>query len=64
LSGTYVDLGPLFKADQIILDPTTAWPNTNFTTDTGSSVQGLFTGQNTVDQVLADMDKAFDVKPA
>jgi raffinose/stachyose/melibiose transport system substrate-binding protein len=38
------------------------WPNTQMNTLTGASIQGLFTGQKSVDDVLADMDKFFALK--
>lgn len=44
----------------IIADVTAQWPSTAFNTAFGTSIQGMFTGQKTVDQVLADADAAFD----
>jgi raffinose/stachyose/melibiose transport system substrate-binding protein len=35
------------------------WPNTQMNTLTGTSIQGLFTGQKAVDDVLKDMDSYF-----
>ena len=35
------------------------WPNTQMNTLTGASIQGLFTGQKSVDDVLKDMDQFF-----
>ena len=35
------------------------WPNTQMNTLTGTSIQGLFTGQKSVDDVLKDMDSYF-----
>lgn len=38
------------------------WPNTQMNTLSGASIQGLFTGQKTVDDVLKDMDQFFALK--
>ncbi|MDR1027908.1 MAG: hypothetical protein LBL63_00630, partial [Clostridiales Family XIII bacterium] len=62
LSGTYTGLSPLFTGGKVIPDPTASWPNTSFKTNAGSSIQGLFTGQKTVDQVLADLDTYFEAE--
>ena len=40
--------------------PNNIWPNPAVYDALGSGVQGLLTGQKTVDQVLADMDTAWD----
>jgi raffinose/stachyose/melibiose transport system substrate-binding protein len=62
LSGTYTELNDAFKAGLAIPDPTASWPNTSMNEKIGASVQGLFTGQKTVDQVLADMDTYFEAE--
>ena len=60
LEGTYTDLNPIFTADNKVLPvPADYYPNSSFATKTGESIQGLFTGQKTVDQILADMDTYF-----
>lgn len=46
------------KGDFVPL-PNASWPNAAVYDALGSGVQGLLTGQKTVDQVLADMDKAW-----
>jgi raffinose/stachyose/melibiose transport system substrate-binding protein len=38
------------------------WPNTQMNTNSGASIQGLFTGQKSVDDVLKDMDTFFAIK--
>jgi len=56
----YSGLTDAFKTgDTIIADVTAQWPATSFNTAFGTSIQGLFTGQKTVDQVIADADAAF-----
>lgn len=62
LSGMYADIKPYFADNKVLADPTAQWPNTSHNTNTGASVQGLFTGQKSVDEVLADMDKFFAAK--
>jgi len=62
LTGIYADIKAYFTGNKILADPTAQWPNTSFNTNTGASLQGLFTGQSTVDAVLADMDKFFAAK--
>jgi raffinose/stachyose/melibiose transport system substrate-binding protein len=42
------------------IDPRGLWPNPSVNTVVGTGLQGLFTGQKTIDQVLADMDAAFN----
>jgi raffinose/stachyose/melibiose transport system substrate-binding protein len=59
LPGIYSELSSYFDTDQVVTDITTRWPNTQMGTLTGQSIQGLFTGQKTVEQVLADMDTYF-----
>lgn len=62
LSGTYVELSEYFSRGEVIADITAKWPNTSMNQKAGGSMQGLFTGQKTVDQVLVDMDTFFDAK--
>ncbi len=61
-TGTYTELSEYYKGGKVIADTTAYWPNTSFNQKAGASIQGLFTGQKTVDQVLADMDTFFDAK--
>jgi len=44
----------------IIADVTAQWPSPAFNTAFGTSIQGMFTGQKTAADVLADADVAFD----
>lgn len=60
LPGIYAELEPWFTAGDVVADVTAQWPNTQMNTLTGQSVQGMFTGQKSVDDVLADMDTYFD----
>jgi raffinose/stachyose/melibiose transport system substrate-binding protein len=62
LPGLYADLKSYFDNGQILSDPTAVWPNTDMNSNFGESLQGLFTGQKTVDDVLADMDTFYDRK--
>ncbi len=57
LTGIYADIKTYFTGNLVLADPTAQWPNTSFNTNTGASLQGLFTGQKSVDAVLKDMDK-------
>jgi raffinose/stachyose/melibiose transport system substrate-binding protein len=56
----YVDLEPYFKNGLAIPDASAWWPNTAFRDEFGAVIQGVFTGQATVDSVLADADRLFD----
>lgn len=62
VSGIYTEIQPYFTDKKVLVDPTAKWPNTSFNTNAGASIQGLFTGQRTVPQVLEDMDKFFDAR--
>jgi raffinose/stachyose/melibiose transport system substrate-binding protein len=42
------------------IDPRGIWPNPSVNLAVGTGLQGLFTGQKTIDQVLADMDTAYN----
>jgi hypothetical protein len=55
----YGDLVDYFSDDKVVTDFTARWPNTSMNMLTGQSIQGLFTGQKTVDDVLNDMDTYF-----
>jgi raffinose/stachyose/melibiose transport system substrate-binding protein len=57
LPGFYSDLKPWFGASKVVSTITALWPNTSMGTNMGTSIQGLFTGQKTVDDVLNDLDK-------
>ena len=62
LTGTYTDIKSYFSGNKVLADPTAQWPNTSYNTNTGASLQGLFTGQKSVDAVLKDMDTFFAAK--
>jgi len=61
LPEVYSELKTFFTTPGMIIpDVTARWPSTQMNTQIGASVQGLFTGQKTVDQVLGDMDSFFN----
>ena len=60
LPGVYGDLADYFSDDKVVTDFTARWPNTSMNMLTGQSIQGLFTGQKSVDDVLNDMDTYFE----
>jgi raffinose/stachyose/melibiose transport system substrate-binding protein len=60
LPGVYSELAPFFTEDTVLPDMTARWPNTQMNTLTGQTIQGLFTGQTTIDDVLAAMDDYFE----
>jgi raffinose/stachyose/melibiose transport system substrate-binding protein len=56
-----VNLRPLIKAGKVVWAPHTAWPNPAAPTYVyGNGVQGLFTGQRTVDDLLKTLDYMWD----
>jgi raffinose/stachyose/melibiose transport system substrate-binding protein len=63
LPGIYGDLKPWFVAKKVVTNLNGEWPNTSMNTNMGTSIQGLFTGQKTIDEVLRDMDRFFDAAP-
>ncbi|GAA5063794.1 extracellular solute-binding protein [Thermocatellispora tengchongensis] len=56
----YQPVEPLLRSGSYAPLPTTVWPNESVADAISSGVQGLLTGQNTIDQVLAKMDAAWD----
>jgi raffinose/stachyose/melibiose transport system substrate-binding protein len=60
LPGIYADLKPWFAAKKVVTNLNGEWPNTSMNTNMGTSIQGLFTGQKSVDDVLRDMDRFFE----
>jgi raffinose/stachyose/melibiose transport system substrate-binding protein len=52
-------IAPLFKKANPLV-PSAVWPNANVQLTAATDVAGLFTGQKTVDQTLADLDAAFN----
>lgn len=55
----YKTVGTLLESKSYTGLPNAAWPNPAVYDALGAGVQGLLTGQKTVDQVLADMDSAW-----
>ncbi|KTS05495.1 MULTISPECIES: ABC transporter substrate-binding protein [Microbacterium] len=55
----YKNIGSLLESNSYTGLPNAAWPNPGVYDALGAGVQGLLTGQKTVDQVLADMDSAW-----
>ncbi|RFA12616.1 sugar ABC transporter substrate-binding protein [Subtercola boreus] len=61
LSGTnYAPVSEIVKSGSYVAFPNTGWPNSAVYDALGTGVQGLLTGQTTVDSVLASMDAAWD----
>lgn len=56
----YAPIGDLLSNGDYTSLPNATWPNPAVYDTLGAGVQGLLTGQTTVDQVLADMDAAWD----
>jgi raffinose/stachyose/melibiose transport system substrate-binding protein len=50
---------PYFKRKNPLV-PSAVWPNAKVQTVAAGEIAGLFTGQKTVDQLLADLDAAFN----
>lgn len=60
LSEAYQPIGDLLANGDFTGVPNATWPNPAVYDALGIGVQGLLTGQKTVDQVLDDMDTAWD----
>lgn len=56
----YTDVVPLLDSGSFVTFPPNEWTNLRAYDTLQSGVQGLLTGQKTVDQVLADLDTAWD----
>jgi len=56
----YEPIGELLSSGSYTGLPNAAWPNPGVYEALGAGVQGLLTGQSTVDQVLEEMDAAWD----
>lgn len=56
---SYAPIGQLLADGQFTSLPNATWPNPAIYDALGAGVQGLLTGQKTVDQVLEDMDAAW-----
>jgi len=57
---SYEPIGELLASGSYTSIPNSSWPNPAVYDALGAGVQGLLTGQNTVDQVLDEMDAAWD----
>ncbi|WP_404429552.1 extracellular solute-binding protein [Microbacterium lacus] len=57
---SYEPIGELLSSGSYTGVPNAAWPNPAVYEALGTGVQGLLTGQSTVDQILEDMDAAWD----
>lgn len=56
----FTGLVPYIKDKDYVLAPGTMWPNATVLDTAGKMMTGLFSGQSTVDDVLAAMDQAWD----
>jgi raffinose/stachyose/melibiose transport system substrate-binding protein len=56
----YEPIGELLSSGSYTGLPNAAWPNPAVYDTLGTGVQGLLTGQKTIDQVLDEMDAAWD----
>lgn len=56
----YAPIGDLLASGAYTSIPNSSWPNPAIYDALGAGVQGLLTGQKTVDQVLDEMDAAWD----
>jgi raffinose/stachyose/melibiose transport system substrate-binding protein len=57
---SYEPIGELLSSGAYTSIPNSGWPNPAVYDTLGAGVQGLLTGQKTVDQVLDEMDAAWD----
>lgn len=64
LPPAYQGISAIFKNPKQVLKVglNAEWPNTQMNTLSGASIQGLFTGQKSVDDVLKDMDQFFALR--
>lgn len=60
LSPDIASLAPFFSNSLTRANPLFTWPNGVIFSTLGADVQGLFTGQKTVAQILADLDSAWN----
>ena len=60
LAPAYEPIGELLETGAFVGLPNSSWPNPDVYDALGTGVQGLLTGQKTVDQVLEEMDAAWD----
>lgn len=58
--GTYEGVSDLLKNGDYTPLPNQAWANASVYDAMATGVQGLLTGQSSIDQVLASMDTAWD----
>ncbi|MCR2762947.1 ABC transporter substrate-binding protein [Microbacterium sp. zg.B48] len=57
---SYEPIGELLASGSYTSIPNSSWPNPAVYDALGAGVQGLLTGQSTVDQILEEMDAAWD----
>lgn len=57
---TYAPVAGLIDSEQFVPFPVTVWTNQNVFLTLGSGVQGLLTGQQTVDGLLTELDTVWD----
>jgi raffinose/stachyose/melibiose transport system substrate-binding protein len=62
LSSDLQALVPYFKSKQTRPSPLFSWPNPTIFAALSTNAQGLFTGQKSVDDVVASMDAAYNTK--
>lgn len=60
LAPAYEPIAGLLESGSFVGLPNASWPNPAIYDALGAGVQGLLTGQKTVDQVLEEMDAAWD----
>lgn len=58
--GTYAPVADLIRNDQVTPLPNSGWTNPAVYEALGTGVQGLLSGQETVESVLASLDEAWD----
>ncbi|GAA3756996.1 ABC transporter substrate-binding protein [Salinactinospora qingdaonensis] len=56
----YAPVGELIQSESYTALPNSTWPNQSVYDELSTGVQGLLTGQSTVDQVLTAMDDAWE----
>ncbi|MDR1426513.1 MAG: extracellular solute-binding protein [Bifidobacteriaceae bacterium] len=57
---SYKDLTTVFEEGLIVPDQVALWPSPSMRDIVGASIQGLFTNQKTVEEVLQDFDNAWE----
>jgi hypothetical protein len=57
----YNGWGPLIKAGKTVQTPFVPWPNGQIYADLTSGAAGLLAGSTTIDEVLARLDRDWDL---